>query len=277
MQLHPGEVVVDEPLARALLAGRWADLPLRRVPGGTDHVLYRLGEDLSLRLPRIGWADGQGEREQRWLPVLAPHVDVALPVPLLLGDPGHGYPFRWYVAPWLPGSCPSSDVAADLAVFLRQLWAVPTDGAPVVPEGSRGGPLAAVDDDVRAAAEDLRGETDVDHLLDVWRAGVEAPPYDGPPRWLHGDLTEGNLLVSGGRLSAVLDWNGCAVGDPACDLISTWSLPHDLPRHLPDVDDATWARARAWAVCAAVLALPYYRDTEPVIVARSWRIVRALA
>lgn len=289
-RLHADEVEVDDALVRSLLraqAPQWADLPLRRVAAeGTDHAVLRLGDALSVRLPKAGWAVGQGERERRWLPHLAPHLGVEVPVPVLLGHPQGGFPHPWYVAPWLEGENPEpgQDCAAlvpELVAFTVRLQAVDAAGAPGPEPGERGGPLRHVDASVRASAEQLRGETDVDALLDAWREGVEAPLWQGPPVWLHGDLMEGNLLVRDGRLVAVLDWGSVRAGDPAVDAVAAWTLlgPDDRAAFLdllPWLDGPGRLRARAWAVCAAVRALPYYRDTEPGIVARSWRVVDAV-
>jgi aminoglycoside phosphotransferase (APT) family kinase protein len=292
--MHDDEVAVDVALVQGLLADQLphlAGLPLRRIDAwGTDHAIFRLGEDLSVRVPKIGWAAGQGEKEQRWLPVLAPKLPVAVPVPVAVGQPGDGYPFRWYVSPWIAGEHPRPDdpaglrrLAGDLAEFVGALQRIDPTGAPTpaAGRGQRGGPLADADAATRAAAEQLRGETDVDALLAVWDAGVQAPPWGRPAVWIYGDLSDGNLLVRDGRLHAVIDWNGLLAGDPAVELMVAWHLFDGPGRDayrgaLEFVDDATWLRGRAWAVSAALQALPYYRATNPDIVARSWRTVRAL-
>lgn len=288
-RMHADEVEVDRDLVLSLLAEQapdWARLPLTRVPAwGTDHVIYRLGDDLSVRLPKIGWAAAQGETERRWLPLIAAQLAVEVPVPLFVGQPQAGYPYRWYVSPWLAGENPRPDddlsqLAGDLATFVLDLQRLDTTGAPGPTGSDRGGPLAGADASTRECAERLRGQTDVDALLAAWEAGVTAPGWDGPPRWVHGDLMEGNLLVRRGRLVAVIDWGGCKAGDPAIDLVAAWSL-FDKPsrevyrERLGFVDEPMWLRGRAWAVSAAVHALPYYRDTNPDIVARSWRAVNA--
>ena len=289
-RMHDDEVDVDEALVRRLLATqlpRLADLRLTRIEAwGTDHAIFRLGDDLSVRLPKIGWAATQGERESRWLPGLAPHLPVDVPVPLAVGEPADGYPFRWYVSPWLDGENPRLDgsvdrcrLAVDLAAFVRALQRVDTTAAPPPRWGQRGGELAGADASTRERAGQLREETDVDGLLAVWDAGLYAPAWDGPPVWVHGDLMDGNLLVRGGRLSGVIDWGGLIAGDPAVELMVAWSFFDADSRAvyrdaLGFVDDAMWLRGRAWAASAAIQALPYYRDTNPDIVARSWRAVR---
>ena len=289
--MHSEEVPIDGALVRRLLATQLpelVDLALTQVDAwGTDHAIFRLGDELSVRLPRIGWAAGQGEKEQRWLPLLAPALPVAVPVPRFVGRPAPGYPFRWYVSPWLEGRTPDPagddllQLAGDVAAFVLALQAVDATGAPSAAAAQRGGPLRLADASTRASAEQLRGVTDVDGLLAVWNAGCEAPAWEGPPRWADGDLMDGNLLLRNGRLAAVIDWGALKAGDPAVDLMAAWSL-FDADsrlayrRALAFVDDAMWLRGRAWATSAALQALPYYRDTNPDIVARSWRTVRAV-
>ena len=167
--MHDEEVEVDDSVVARLLgaqAPRLAHLPLRRIDTwGTDHVVFRLGGELSVRVPKIMWAARQGEKEQRWLGVLAPHLTVEVPVPVVVGEPGFGYPYRWYVSPWLDGVNPAPDgpsdqsrLARDLAAFVNALQAVDTTGAPEPSGGRRGGPLAAADPITRERAEDLRGE-----------------------------------------------------------------------------------------------------------------------
>lgn len=289
--MHEEEVEVDDALVLALLDSQAPSLvegrALARIDAwGTEHAIFRLGDDLSVRLPKIGWAAAQGERERRWLPVLAPSLPVAVPVPVFVGEPAFGYPYRWYVSPWLDGTNPSAGALdpGELASFVHALErvAVPVD-APVPRPAQRGGPLEPADVFTRRRAEDLRilePDLDVDAVLRIWDAGFETPGWDGAPVWVHGDLMDGNLLVRDGRLVGVIDWGGLTAGDPAVELMICWSYFDAAGRAayrdaLGFVDDAMWLRGRAWAVSAAVQALPYYRDTNPDIVARSWRAVRA--
>ncbi|HEX7167773.1 MAG TPA: aminoglycoside phosphotransferase family protein [Acidimicrobiales bacterium] len=293
-RMHTDEVDVDEALVRDLVASQLphlAGLPMERIEAwGTDHVIFRLGGDLSVRLPKIAWAAHQGEKERRWLPVLAPHLPVEVPVPVFVGEPAGDYPFHWYVSPWLDGANPDLEgatnlvqLANDLASFVRALQRIDPVGARPGKRGHRGGPLADADEHTRVRAEDLRGDDrlDVDLLLSAWEAGVHAPPWGGPPRWVHADLSDGNLLVRDGRLSGVIDWGSLVAGDPAIELIGAWQFFDDESRAtyrdaLGFVDEAMWLRGRAWAVSAAIQALPYYRDTNQDIVARSWRAIRAV-
>lgn len=281
-RMHAGEIHTDADLVRRLLAGqfpRWAGLPVERVASpGTDNALYRLGEDLVARLPRIGWAAGQVEKEARWLPVLAPHLPLAVPLPLALGEPAEGYPWRWGVYEWLPGETATLEriaderqAAVDLAEFVTALQRIDAgDGPRPGQSGSgRGAPLVTRDDETRRCIEELRAlqMIDADAAIAVWDVAVNAPVWDRPPVWLHGDLQAGNLLASDGRLSAVIDWGCLGVGDPACDVMTAWLYltPATRPtfRAALGVDDATWARGRGWALSMAVIALPYYYQTNP--------------
>ena len=278
--MRADELDTDAALVDRLLAAqfpRWAGLPIVRVESaGTDNAIYRLGDALAVRLPRIHWATGQPELEREWLPRLAPHLPLAVPVPLATGEPGEGYPWRWSVVPWLPGENASAvgvdprEAAADLARFVLALQRIDTRGAPAA---GRGVPLVKRDAPTRAAIEELRGlpelGLDLDAVTAAWETALRAPAWDGPPVWLHGDLQAGNLLAVEGRLSAVIDFGCLGVGDPACDSIFAWNFlsaeTRDAYREALDVDDATWDRGRGWALSVGLIALPYYRVTNPVL------------
>ncbi len=288
--MHVDELLSDEGLVRRLLAEqhpRWAGLPLRLVDSyGTDHDVYRLGEDLSVRLPRVAGASRQAELEARWLPRLAPHLALAVPVPVAVGRPGAGYPYPWSVCRWLPGTNAHTGLtdlgtaAEDLADFVRALRSVPTDGAEPRTPGSKGGPLAEHDEVVRRSLADLGGRVDGAAVLRRWERCVQAPGRSGAPSWVHGDLMPGNLLVVAGRLSAVIDWGSLKVADPACDLVPAWHLL-DVPARARfaaalEVDEASWWRAAGWVLVQAVVALAYYWDTNPGMVAQAGRALEAV-
>ena len=277
VRMHADEVLTDVALVHRLLAAqfpRWADLPIEPVSSsGTDHDIYRLGAELCVRLPRIAWATGQAAREAEWLPRLAPHLPLRLPVPRAMGQPGEGYPFPWSVYDWLPGHNahgPIADleqVAVDLAAFVAALRRVATTGAFARPPRKRGAPLQELDESVRRSVAQLGDRVDGPAALRAWQESLDAPPWHGPEVWLHGDLMPGNLLVVDGRLSAVIDFGGLNVGDPACDLQPAWNLFHGPSRQRfraeLAVDEASWLRGRGWALFQAVVALPYYWDTNP--------------
>ncbi len=276
--------VIDAPLVRRLLASQlphWASLPLKRLePAGSDNVIYLLGDDLSVRLPRGDWAAGQAEKEFRWLPQLAPQLPLAIPVPVALGSPGEGYPWHWSVSRWLEGEtatigglADADKTAAELADFVRALQRMPSDET-LVPGPHNdfiGGPLARRDPGTRAAIEAVDGVFDSSALTAVWDAALAAPQWSRPPVWIHGDLHPGNLLTIDGQLSAVLDFGGLGVGDPACDLLIAWTLlpasARETFRAALDVDEATWARGRGYALSTGLNAYTAYAATNPLVAA----------
>lgn len=285
-RMHADEILADEALAARLVAAQfpqWRDLPVERVRhSGTDNAIFRLGDELVARLPRIHWAVGQSDKEFEWLPRLAPYLPLAVPTPLRKGAPAFGYPWPWSVYEWLEGDSALdvavddlTDAALDLAAFIRALRAVPAHDRPPPVPGGRGGPLADRDAETRAAIAALGDLVDADTVTAAWQASLDATPYDGEPVCIHTDLTPGNLIVRDGRLNAVIDFNMLTVGDPACDLTVAWNFL-DAParrvlRDALDVDDDTWLRARGWALSGSLIALPYYMRTNPGIVAQSWR------
>jgi aminoglycoside phosphotransferase (APT) family kinase protein len=291
-KMHTDEVDTDAALVRRLLASQfpqWADLPLRPVSSaGTDNAIYRLGDTMSVRLPRIHWAVGQVAKEHEWLPKLAPHLPVTLPVQLAIGAPGEGYPYPWAVYEWLAGEnatlgqlADPEEAAHDLAYFILALQRIDTtDGPRAAEHNLRGVPLHTRDTATRQALAELHGMFDAGHAIAVWEEALRAPEWDRAPVWFHGDLLPGNLLFQAGRLHAVIDWSGLGVGDPAPDLMSAWSLftgeSRAAFRHALGVDDATWSRARGHALSQAVIFIPYYLATNPVGVANARRAVEQI-
>lgn len=290
-RMHPDEVETDAVLVRRLLTAqfpRWASLPVARVESyGTDNALYRLGDELVVRLPRIGWAARQVEKDWRWLPQLAPHLPLLIPVPLAVGEAAEGYPWRWGVYPWIEGdeAAPSrlrslSEAAVDLADFVLALQRIDASEVSEGEPNHRGTALAPRDARAREAITALTGEVDARAVTAAWESALAAPAWSRPPVWFHGDLGSGNLLVREGRLSAVIDFGLLNVGDPACDLIVAWELfdeeSREVYRAALGVDEATWLRGRGWALLTALQAIPYYRDTNPVIVASAWRRIHAV-
>lgn len=275
--MHADEVETDVVLVRRLLEGQfphWADLRIEPIKSyGTDHDIYRLGDHLAVRLPRLGWVAMQAVREARWLPKFAPHLPLAVPVQVAMGHPAEGYPFDWSVYAWLPGENANGTIedldrtAVDLAAFVKALRQIDTAGAHPRPTRARGAPLAELDQSVRRSIGQLGNRIDGDIALRSWEESLQAPAWNGKEAWIHGDLLPGNLLVVDGRLSAVIDWGCLNVGDPACDLQPAWNVFEGESRRRfraeLEVDDASWLRGRGWALAQAVWALPYYWDTNP--------------
>jgi aminoglycoside phosphotransferase (APT) family kinase protein len=285
--MHADEIETDSALVHALLASqhpRWAELPIVRVPSaGTDNAIYRLGDDLAVRLPRIHWAVDNVAKEQRWMPELAPHLPLRLPLPVAAGAPEEAFPYPWGVVQWLPGEVATLDqlddpfdAAREIAAFVRALRTVDARGGP---RHVRGGPVRRGDEVLRRNVAQLRGEVDADAVLAAWEHVLAAPDYEGLPVWFHGDLSYLNVLAREGRVSGVIDWGTCGVGDPAIDTIVAWSLfdtdAREVYREALGCDDATWERGKGW-VLQGVAGVPYYRDTNPVLVADKIRAIEAV-
>jgi aminoglycoside phosphotransferase (APT) family kinase protein len=283
---------IDAALVRRLIDTQfpqWARLPLRLLdPAGSDHVIYRLGQALSVRLPRHAGALGQAEKEFRWLPRLAPHLPLAVPAPVAVGEPGHGYPWRWAVSRWLPGEAAtvealggSRDAAVELAEFLLALrrFAPGDTAADACAEGLAGEPLAERDEPTRAAIAQVGSVFDAHAMTEVWCAALHAPGWDRRPVWFHGDFHTGNLLTVNGRVSAVIDFGGLGIGDPACDLMIAFTLmsPDSRAcfRAALGVDDATWTRGRGWALATGLNAYTAYAATSPRVAAQTERQINA--
>lgn len=221
------------------------------------------------------------EKEHEWLPRLAPHLPIAIPVPLANGTPAEGYPWQWGVYSWVQGENPITDsitdvesFTEDLVQFIDALHAIDIPGGP---PSHRGEPLKVQDEEARSALSQLTGMINTDAATSAWNEALTIPQWSGAPVWIHGDLLPGNLLVQAGRLTGVIDWAALGVGDPAGDLIGAWALlppaARDAFRVALGVDDATWARGRGWALSIGLIALPYYKDTNPNFAATARHLV----
>lgn len=285
-KMHDEELDIDESLVRRLLREQfpqWADLALQRLQSaGTDNAIYRLGDEMSVRLPRIFWSIEQVDKEQEWLPKIAPHLPLAVPVPLAKGRPNEDYPWNWSIYRWVEGENATIDrindpiqMAQDLAQFIAALQRIDPAGGPTPGShnSGRGVPLAMRDSQVKTALAQLHHLIDTETAAAVWKAALQASVWSKPPVWIHGDLQSGNLLIQQGRLSGVIDFGCLAVGDPACDLQVGWNLfsgkIRQVFRAALHVDEASWARGRGWALSVALTALPYYLHTNPVLVSIS--------
>jgi aminoglycoside phosphotransferase (APT) family kinase protein len=278
---------IDAGLARRLVAAQfpqWAHLPLRQlVPAGSDHVIYRLGAEFSVRLPRHEGAVGQAAREAWWLPRLAPRLPLAVPEPVGVGEPDLGYPWPWGVSRWLAGEtatvealADSCDAAVALAEFLAALQCfAPEDVPPVGVEVPEPRPLADRDAGTREAIASVDGVFDAAAMTRLWDAALDAPAWQGPAVWFHGDFHTGNLLTVGGRLSAVIDFGGLGQGDPACDLTIAYTLmsveTRAVFRAALGVDEATWIRGRGWALATGLNAYTSYAAVNPRVAEQTTR------
>jgi aminoglycoside phosphotransferase (APT) family kinase protein len=288
-RMFPDELDIDAGLVRRLVEEQfpeWADLALERVePAGTDNAIFRLGPTLAVRLPRRERTNSTLVKERHWLANLAPRLPLEIPVPVANGQPTPEYPLDWYVYGWLPGAPaterPIADMrqaAVDLAGFVKELERLDATAGPRPGAHNffRGEPVANRDVATREAIAKLRRALDAKAVLAAWESALDAPEWSGDPVWIHGDLDARNLLVDDGRLSGVIDWGCLGVGDPACDVMVAWKMlsgeSRDVFRAELAVDEATWERARGWALSQAVAALAYYTlETNAVLVLEAQR------
>jgi aminoglycoside phosphotransferase (APT) family kinase protein len=286
VKMHADEIDIGPALAKSLVARQFphlANLPIRKLSSaGTENTIFRLGENLAIRMPRVAGAAKQAEREAIWLPQLAPHLSLAVPEPVGLGRPTDEFAHHWAICRWLEGENafvrPATDLidsARRLARFIQSLRGVPVagDSSLVATTSGRGVDLIHRDAATRAAIASCEGLVDTETLSAIWAHALAMPKWDGAPIWVHGDIHVGNLLTEDGRTTGIIDWGCLGMGDPACDLTVAWSMldrgSREVFRSELAVDEATWIRGRAWAISVAVIALPYYLETNPLLVAIS--------
>ena len=286
VSLHTDELPIDAGLAASLVRRDrpdWADRPLTLAGGGTDNVMFRLGDDLLVRMPRTPGGVGSLRKEREWLPRLASALPVRVPEPVHAGAPSDAYPLEWSVYRWIDGAPPTSDTVtdwvafgADLAGFVRALHRTDLMGAERAGDLSwyRGGSMREPEHWIAPAFDGARpllgAELDLDRLEGWWRDALALPDSPAPHVWLHGDLRPGNLLANDGRLHAVIDFGALSVGAPDAEHAAVWDLPLDARRaywNALDLDDSTWLRARAWAIAVAISGIPYYWQSFPEFVA----------
>lgn len=267
-----GDTRYPVDLLRALLREQHLDLahlPLREVEGGWDNQLWRLGEDLAVRLPRTERGPELTRREQEWLPALAARLTLPVPVPVRQGQPSALFAHPWSVTRWVFGTpadiepVTARESARVLAEFLTALHVEAPTSAPT--NESRGVPLSEMDQHVQGMFDLLEDHPGRDSARSVWRTAVLAEPRRGPRVWVHGDLHPANVVTRDGVLAGVLDFGDLFAGDPAGDLAAAWILLPDGAAHeffelYGAVDDGTMARARGWAVLRSLVLLMIGRN-----------------
>ncbi|MBM7799037.1 aminoglycoside phosphotransferase (APT) family kinase protein [Microlunatus panaciterrae] len=280
---------IDEHLARRLVDEQfphWRHLPVTPVEvSGWDNRTFRLGDELTIRLPSAAGYSLQVDKEQQWLPILAPQLPLPIPTPVSQGNPGLGYPFSWSVYRWLDGETAGPGTIADLtqfatslAEFLVALQGIDANGGPEAGPHNffRGGPLATYEEEALRSIDVLGDEIPRDAALAVWDDATSSS-WQGEPVWFHGDVAVGNLLVRDGRLSAVIDFGTSGVGDPACDVVIAWTLlagrSRDAFRGSLGVDAATWSRGRGWALWKALITLVGLLESDPAAAAEPRRVI----
>jgi aminoglycoside phosphotransferase (APT) family kinase protein len=268
---------------------QWVDLSVTEViPNGWDNRTFRLGDEMSVRLPSAERYVHQVQKEHTWLPKLAPLLQLPIPTPIAIGEPGYSYPWQWSVNGWIEGETAAAGSITDLpkfaqslANFLISLQKIDPTDAPVPGLGNRGGDLAFYNDESLQAIEilehgELGGNLDVKMIKDVWDAALDSQ-WTNPPIWIHGDISLGNVLVENGELSAVIDFGGICIGDPSCDLAIAWTTfkgaSREAFRRTLNLDDATWSRARGWTLWKSLITYTGISETNTVEARTSRRTI----
>lgn len=263
------EITINEALAQYLIDKQfpeWSHLPIEPVKtSGWDNRTFHLGTEMLIRMPSAAGYAGQAEKEQTWLPQLAPHLPLPIPAPIALGAPDEAYPWKWSINHWLPGQIVSvgsirdlCQFAVQLAEFLKALQQIDATNGPLAGPQSfyRGGDIAIYDAETRQAIEVLKNDIDASLATEIWETALSTK-WQTEPVWVHGDISVGNLLVNNGELSAVIDFGQLAVGDPACDLAIAWVFFDEKSRkaffQTLQLDKETVARGRAWALWKALI------------------------
>ncbi len=286
------KLIIDSTLVSRLLTSQfpqWKDLPVQPVVvGGWDNRTFHLGKQMLVRMPSAAKYAMKVKIEQKWLPKLAPLLPLPIPEPLAMGEPGEGYPWRWSIYRWIEGDTAASahiadqcDFATNLAQFLIALQRIDTTDGPLpgLHNFYRGGTLKTYDIEIRQAIDILKDKIDTGVALELWEAAL-ATTWQGLPVWVHGDISVGNLLVQEGKLSAVIDFGGLGIGDPACDLAIAWNMfgkkSREVFRTLLSLDADTWNRGRAWSLWKALIIVAGFAGTNAVEVPQSWRIINEI-
>ncbi len=279
-------------LVKSLIAEQfpcWTALAVTEVlPNGWDNRTFRLGDEMSVRLPSAARYIHQVQKEHDWLPKLAPFLPLPIPTPIAIGVPALGFPWQWSVNGWIEGETAAAghiahlpQFARSLAKFLMALQQIDSTHAPVSGPGKRGGDLAFYDDETRQAIELIKrgrrgDDLDIEAITNVWNTALESK-WTKFPIWIHGDIALGNLLVKNGELSAVIDFGGISVGDPACDLAIAWTAfsgeSRKAFRNALNLDDATWARARGWTLWKALITHTGLSETNTIESQTSYRTI----
>jgi aminoglycoside phosphotransferase (APT) family kinase protein len=287
IKMHEGEIAIDIALVKRLLVEQFPHLSEKSITvvrsTGTVNAIFRLGNDLCVRLPRMEvWVESLND-EWIWLHKLAPHLSLVIPKPFAKGKPTSWFPYPRAIYHWIDGS-PYQDnlisdehqLAHDLANFVFELRRIDMSGAP------RGGrePLAELDVVTRDAIASSRTVLDTEAVSVAWKHAAESSPWDGKPVWIHGDFLKSNLLVKDNRLYAVIDFGGVGIGDPAADVVPAWSVfnksGRETYRQALNVTDNIWDRARGYALHQALMIIPYYPKTNPEFVTMAMRTVKEI-
>lgn len=294
MECQNRRLLITTQIATALILEQFpqfAHLPIRPVDhGGNDNRTFHLGGDMSIRLPSAEGYERQVNKEQTWLPKIAPYLPLPIPVPIAMGMPSEIYPWNWSIYQWLDGESANSlelsdahleTIAMQLANFLSEFHKYDVAGAPApgLHNWWRAAHTSIYDAETRLLIEKLKDFVNVDNAKSLWQRAISSK-WTKAPVWVHGDVASGNLLVKDNRLAAVIDFGCMGIGDPACDLTIAWTFFRGKSREIfkanMNLDEETWARARGWAMWKALYEISELEDTGGAALAKQQQIIDAV-
>lgn len=283
--MHEDEIVIDDKLAKELIMQSfpsWSSLPLVELRhSGTDNVLFRLGEDMLVRLSKRRESAKFVERENSILSFFRDKpLKIEIPRILGIGKPSQNYPQEWTVQSWIDndpfGYDPLSlaKTAKDLGIFVKEIRKIPVNGF----SGTyRGQSLHLRKKSFSKSLSQFNQDYDVKQIQSIWEYCLSAKEWNKDPRWYHGDLHPGNFLFKGGSLKAVIDFGMAGTGDPSCDLLPAWSFldrnTRQIFRDTVGASNDEWLRSRAWALYMAIMIIPYYQNTNEGLVKLANRMI----
>jgi len=271
---------------------QWSDFAINPVElSGFDNRTFHLGTKMSIRLPSAQSYAAQVQKEQRWLPLLSPHVSCTIPQPIAMGNPSENYPWNWSIYSWIEGKSANTlsdhdmnlqKIAMDLAHFINELHTIDTTNGPLPGPHNyyRGGPLAIYDVETRNAINQLPDLIDTNAAISLWNKALDAQ-WNKKPVWVHGDFSAGNILIKNNQLNAVIDFGCMGIGDPACDLTIAWTLLTSDSRktfksHV-NIDSDTWARARGWALWKSLITITQLQNKSCPQISRQLKIINEIS
>lgn len=288
MKMHTNEIAVDATLVKELLITQFPQfkdmsiVPIKSI--GTDNAIFKIGNNLCVRLPRKKDMFLTINGYIQWVNPIVQQLPLKISTLMLPGKPQGKYPYNWGIYTWLDGENiydkPLTDynrAAIDLASFIKALHSIDTIGAP---RSWRGESLINRDPEVRKAIHALKDEINVQAITNLWNTCISVSEWDKDPVWIHADLLPTNILGQNDKLSGIIDFDGFGVGDPAVDLLPAWCIftaeSRAIFRKQLCVDDATWMRGCGWALSIAIIIIPYYKHTNPILVAIAHKIIQEL-
>ena len=267
----------------------YAHLPVSSVEKqGHDNRTFRLGNDMLVRIPSAQYYALKVPKEQKLLPLIKPYLSVNIPEPIKLGNPSYYYPFNFSIYKWLEGTSANliafddkslETIAVQLAKFLNELHGIQgvNGPSPGKHNGWGGEHVSVYDQGARKQIAELSGIVDQNKAIELWEQACKTKP-NKKPMWIHGDFAFGNFLIKDGALSAVIDFGGMAIGDPASDLVIAWTFLKDRSREIfiesMDYDSDTWLRARGWVLWKATFELCQTKDKNNPYAVKQKQIIK---